>query len=1299
MQRRLSRLWARTQSRLRCCRVTVRSEVGMQFHILGSLEVVHDQVPLSPGGHRERAVLALLLLHANSVVSTDTLIDELWSSEGGKDRKNSLWVAISRLRTLLEPDREKGAKPEVLLTKAPGYLLSIDPDQVDSHRFERLAAEGQALIADDPAAASIILTDSLALWRGRAYEEFTYEPFAEAEIARLEEIRLVAVEDRFAAELALGRGRELVGELEGLVRQHRFRERLTSQLMVALYRSGRQGEALRAFGELQRNLGEELGLEPSKELQALEEQILLDDSTLRPAGAEHHAPQREIGLSVRGYELRSVLQETAEGVVHNAYQPVVGREVAVEVVPDALADEADFIRLFEESTRRVARLDHPGITPIYDFWREPGSAYVVSRRFDRGSMRDALDTDALDLGERIRCMRQVTEALDVAHIAGVQHGAVVLENVMLDAEGNAVLANFTSGLASTANDESDVDQLAAMVRTVLELSVDEPRDLDAIRRALVTASGDEVLDSSNDPDAPNPYVGLRAFGEDDADLFYGRERVVDRLVSRIGSPGARGKFLSLVGPSGSGKSSVIRAGVLPALRAGAVADSDRWFIVSMTPGRFPFESLAEALRSIAVDPPDSLTVDLRERGIADAVRSCTPDTSTQVLILVDQMEELFSHTAEDEREQFMDALAAVANDPRGSVKIITTLRADFYDHPLRHRLLGEILRTSTEVITPMTAEELEQAAVAPAAKYAVHFDGGLVARMVADSAGQSSALPLLQFALTELFERRTSSRISQSEYRELGGLAAALGMRAEAAYIGLSDAQQSRTRELFLRLVTLGDGSEDTRRRALMSEVVDGPADVVHGAIEVLAENRLLTLDRDAGSRGSTVEIAHEALLTEWPRLGRWIDDSRGNIAAQRQLGLAEADWRTNGRDPDFLFGGGQLARYEGWLEGAPVRLTNEEVEFLSSSTSAVAHTREADRRQVTRLRRLVAGVGLGLLAALIAGGVALSQRDAANEAANDAEFATLIANAAALRAEEPELSLLLALESNRRRPGPVTEQAVLNSLGGVSIGSRVSSLAPLETNQCPPQFPYQKRGIQTAVIDGRLVERDPVTGTITDQGPSPLPCAFGGVFDAGPGIISPDLSQFLVGEDLKTEISLDEPHLPLWITGDRVVGFTLSPDGDSSVVRMWDVATGELISEPTTGGVAAADEAPDGSWLAMSLVRGKEGARGSIEVMRFDTGEILWEFGTAAPSAAMTVDSQTGEIIVAYIDGSVITLDPLTGERLAEVELEDHSLFVAAGVRPDGLVVLVTTARGPPRWHRRRVSRYHGTRSSVRSK
>jgi DNA-binding SARP family transcriptional activator len=249
---------------------------ALEFRLLGPLEVCADGTVVQLGGQKQRALLALLLVHAGEVLPTDRIVDELWGEQPPRTATTSLQNLVAHLRKVLPPD--------VLVTRPPGYVLRVEPEQIDAERFERLARKARG---EEAAARAALLREALALWRGPPLADFPYERFAEAETRRLTELRIAVLEERLEADLELGLGRELVSELESLVAEHPFRERLRGQLMLALYRAGRQAEALQAYHDARRVLVDELGIEPSPTLNQLYRSILRQEGAL-----EHAAPAR-----------------------------------------------------------------------------------------------------------------------------------------------------------------------------------------------------------------------------------------------------------------------------------------------------------------------------------------------------------------------------------------------------------------------------------------------------------------------------------------------------------------------------------------------------------------------------------------------------------------------------------------------------------------------------------------------------------------------------------------------------------------------------------------------------------------------------------------------------------------------------------------------------------------------------------------------------------------------------------------------------------------------------------------------
>lgn len=1058
----------------------------VQFEILGPLEFRRAGESVDLGSYKQKSLLALLLINRNQVVSTDRILDELWGEEGG-GKQSALWVHVSNLRSALEPDRSPRSEGTLLLTRAPGYLLQVEPEEVDAARFERLVVEGRGLASHDPSAAALVFAEALSIWRGRAFDDFTYESFAQTEIHRLDSLRLDAVEGRIEADLARGLSHQLVGELEGLVRENPYRERLTAFLMTALYRSHRQAEALRAYAQLRERLGSELGIEPSSALRALEDQILTGDPRLEPLPGSRGDGGADPGLAVRGYELRSSLGKTRYGNVYRAYQPAIGREVAVKVIRPEVANDPVFVRRFEVETRLIAELDSQQVVPIFDFWREPDGAILVEKLIGGGSLRTLLAGGPVPPDQVCEIVGQLALPLARAHEIGVVHGGLTLDSVLLDNDGRPLISDFGLSAEPTMSPADDILALATCATQLLvgiegsltELTTTlDPRlaavlsDLavygtigqfaEAFRSAVGATPSSQVAKG----EIPNPYKGLEPFDEADSAQFYGRERLVERMLTRLGGPDPLNKFMAVVGPSGSGKSSVVHAGLIPALRAGGVPGSDSWFIATMTPGTHPFESLERALTSVAVSLPPMLLEQLvaRPSGLRRSVQGLLPDEVSPVVLVVDQFEELYTMTSEQERQAFTDALVDAVTHAQSRLRIVITLRADFYDHPLATRGIGELLRDHTELVTPMTHSELELAITRPAESVGVVVEPALLATLTADTTSELGVLPMLQYTLTELFDKRRGATMTATAYESMGGLTGALVTRAESLFAALGPDGRAAAKQVFLRLVSLNESGGDTRRRVLLSELkgIEGREGDLDDMLRAFARHRLLSFDRDPASRAPTVQIAHETLIRAWTRLESWIDEARVDLLARVRLTTATAEWVDEGENPDYLLAGASLARYQTWIEDSPVRLTSKERAYLEAGVEQERQREEAAQAQElqgSRLRRRTrALVGLGVVSALVVALalLAFGQRERAQDladelAAND-RAQTLVAHSAVVLPSDPDLAILLAIESIR-----ATEES------GVALPEAVDALHWV-LQDSTVQYPADDTGVPVAV-------------------------------------------------------------------------------------------------------------------------------------------------------------------------------------------------------------------------------------------
>jgi WD40 repeat protein len=634
----------------------------------------------------------------------------------------------------------------------------------------------------------------------------------------------------------------------------------------------------------------------------------------------------------------------------------------------------------------------------------------------------------------------------------------------------------------------------------------------------------------------------------------------------------------------------------------------------MMPGAQPYNELAAALLKVAIDPPKNLMAALRaDTGhLGQAIRDLIPQDG-QFVLFIDQFEELFTQVEDEaERLAFLESLLKALEDPQGQLWVILTLRADFYDRPLYYKAFGEALRQRTEVILPLSTEELHDSIEKPAERAGLELEHGLASMIVGEVMEQPGGLPLLQYALTELFNRRENRNLSLKAFREMGGVSGALARRAETLYEAAPPAQQDLIRQIFIRLVTLGEGTEDTRRRIALKELYSLGLEKakVDEVLGTFGQYRLLTFDHDPLSREPNLELAHEALIRQWQTLRAWISDLRDDLRQQARLASIAQEWERAGRDPSYLANGAQLDQFQAWAGQTSILLNTREQAFLQASTQKEADREAREQAQAARekaledrsrrfLRALVAVLALALLGALGLILTTLQARDEAEAAQAKAESQQSIAQSLALVAEarnalsagEPNTALGLSLAAANLTSPPLADAELLLSQSAYGPGLRYQ-MGGHTASLVAVTFSPDGRYALTASVDQTAILWDLSTG----QEVSRLSGGHNGPVTAV--AFSPDGRLAATGSFDKTTLIWDLSSggvRHILTHEDQVNAIAFSPDGRylataagnarqverDTAARLWEVESGRLIrSYIHIGAVQALAFSPDGRYL-----------------------------------------------------------------------------------------------------------------------
>jgi WD40 repeat protein/serine/threonine protein kinase len=527
---------------------------------------------------------------------------------------------------------------------------------------------------------------------------------------------------------------------------------------------------------------------------------------------------------------------------------------------------------------------------------------------------------------------------------------------------------------------------------------------------------------------PCPYKGLAAYEPEDSYYFFGREALIDQLVRRL----RRDSVLVVGGPSGSGKSSLVRAGLVPAVADGALPGSQEWRIALFTPGTRPLSELHYQLT--VGNSSDAPTFDQLRANPALARHA---STGAPLLLCIDQFEELFTLCRDpQEQDAFVEALAAHLDPADSRSRAVIVIRADFYGECARFPWLTRRITDNQVLVGPMDRSELRRAIEQPARQAGLAIESGLIDAILDEAGEESGSLPLVAHALVETWARRRHNTLTVDGFRAAGGVAGAIAKSADTIYDDeLDDAQRDAARRLLLRLVTPGEDSPDTRRRMTQEELAgDEHAAVLRPVITRLTAARLLTVD------DRSIAIAHEALIRTWPRFRAWIDADRENLLVRQRISRAAVEWKDQSRDPDLLLRGTPLAVATEWAVEHRSQLNRLEQEFLDAGVGArdaAAHAAQlqADRRRRAR-RSVVGALAVLTVAALLSASLALasSRRSRVSERRADAGYASaLAATGERFVGADPYLAMMLAMESAARTSGSAA------SARGLLVSSRQS--------------------------------------------------------------------------------------------------------------------------------------------------------------------------------------------------------------------------------------------------------------------
>lgn len=1248
----------------------------IEIRVLGTLAVESDRGPIHVTGAHRRKLLALLASRPGRVVSVDVIVDTLWMDDPPPSATKTVQSHVLRLRRSLSD-----ANGDLIATVPGGYRLAVDRRVLDAERFEELVLEARRLARlGDHVDAADRFSAALAWWRGPAYAEFRQTEFGAAEGVRLDELCLAAREELAEMQIAVGSASAAVIGLESLVHDSPGREAAWQLLMRALYASGRQHDALSAFQRARRELAE-FGLEPGTALCEMEHRILERDPALAPVSGQAMLASalRTSGAMIGREEQRRTLGTAWQAAKSGFGQVRIlsgalesGRtRVAIDLAGRVLADggAVEYVRgtdiLNALGSAAGSAVSNAGFGREMDGVAERCRARPLLLIVDDVEWATA---DAVDLVRTVAAAADqlalllllvidragggpAVAAIDrldstgawnvvVGPMTGDELAAVVLAEGV---ESNAVpgIIAVSSGLPGVAKREA----AAWAERTASErLRVAAASSLGA--NALADRAQASVLDEvlelvgararrdelwSARWAGRQPYRALATYGPQDAELFVGRERLVAELAARV----LERRFVVVVGPSGSGKSSLVRAGLVPLARSGRLPGAAAWATHVIVPGFDPLAAL-------------DVIEDLDEPGPR--------------LLVVDQFEEAFSAPLAT-FERFAGQLLDLAGDPDLDVHVVVVVRSSEYTKLASVPMLTEAVTTSQLMVGTPSDDEIRRIVIEPARRTGVAVDPALVELVAHDVGGYDAALPLVSAALAEVWDHRDGNVLRAERYVEIGRLATAVERLGEQAVANAGESHLPNIRRILLTLADVTDEGVWTRRRVPVSDL---PGDAP--ALAALVDARLVVRN------DQIVEIAHEVVFTAWPRLVDWLELARSDLVLERDLRAAARAWDTDGRPDDNLYRGARLHAAEEWAERNPELSQAVVADYLAAGRQHAERHEQEIREQLRRERRArrrltwaFAAAALLLVVSIVAGVTARQSRNAAQHDRRVATARELVSAASGELGSDPERSMLLALaaiDTTRGADGSASPQAIDALHEAVTADRLVGS------------FPDLGGSLDWSVNDLFVTEGPEDAGMVDirdgETGESVL--AF-----RGHDVDINDVAFSADGSMLAT--TGDDGALRVWDTatgarlrsfefeavGYGVHGASFSRDGtrvaaswlDEGLVRVFDLGSGEMISEIDSEWARGTEFSPDGSQLIFP-----NSNRPQLFIADIASGDVVRTIDTHAAGARDIALSPDGRWIASSGDIAEVW-DTATGERVFTVPV--HSQVDDVAWSPDG--------------------------------